>query len=72
MCNNDGVKLLSFISSLTKASDYKLEHQRFPLNIKKHCENDRALEQFASISILGNAQRPSGHGCRQHALGGTA
>lgn len=45
---------------------HKLEHKKFHLNMRKHCESDGALQQVAQrghgISLLRDHQKPSTHG----------
>ena len=66
-------------TTLTRDNGHKLQHRRFPLNIRKHfcyCEDDQARAQAAQggcgISTHGDIQKPSGHGPGQLAQGGPA
>ena len=62
----------------TRGDGNKQKHVKFHLNLRKHfcCEGDRALAQVAQssggVSILGDIQKPSGHGPGQPALAGPA
>lgn len=54
------------ICPVTRISGHKLKHKRFPLNIRKHCEDDGVPEEVAQgvfgVSILGNTQKLSSGG----------
>jgi len=56
----------------------KLEHRRFPLNIRKLFVTVRVTEHWhrlpseVVVSILGDSQKPSGHVPGQPALGDPA
>lgn len=51
---------------MTRVSGHKLKHKRFPLNLRKHCEDDGVSAQVAlgvfGVSVLGDTQKLSEKG----------
>lgn len=76
----DGARLFSEVSSArTRDNGHQLKDGRLRLNIPKpffHCEGDRALAQVGpggcGVCVLGDVQKPCGHGAGQPARGDPA
>ncbi|KAK4824359.1 hypothetical protein QYF61_013694 [Mycteria americana] len=79
-CKEDRARLFSVVpSNRARGSGHRPKHGGFPLNIRKHFftedEGDQALAQVVQracgVSILGDIQKPFGHGPGQSSVEGS-
>ena len=72
-CKEDGDSLFPVVpSNRTRGSGHKLEHRRFPLNIRKCFFTVILAQRGCEISLFRDIQKLSRHSPGQLALGGPA